>query len=399
MIKVFADYTEGHEKFDNTVSFSIERVSGVKLLRKYRKSYLINEYLNENKNVQCLIADHWKSLELIKTNKKKICLIHSKEINHPKGSRLNKKVLEVLNNVDHVVANSNYTKSLAIDLGVDENRIIVINPGVDPVTEIPKKDLSKAEELFKGKKQRLITVSRFDKRKNHEKVIMAVRNLKEVYPDIVYTCIGYGDEEDNLKKLVSMFELMSPEELNMIRNNDLNFLWNNLWKKTSNYKIYQKELKKSENNFNYLKNNKILEKLLEITPLYDSPEWGFPKGKRNNFEKNFDCAKREFLEETNINDEDHIILRNLYCINENYVGTNKLNYRHIYYISIADSEMKENNYNNNEVGEIRWFNWDDAINIIRPYYTSKIELLNKIFLFAVNSFEDITIDRIKKLAI
>ena len=202
LIKVFADYTEGHEKFDNTVSFSIERVSGVKLLRKYRKSYLINEYLNENKNVQCLIADHWKSLELIKTNKKKICLIHSKEINHPKGSRLNKKVLEVLNNVDHVVANSNYTKNLAIDLGVDENRIIVINPGVDPVTEIPKKDLSKAEELFKGKKQRLITVSRFDKRKNHEKVIMAVRNLKEVYPDIIYTCIGYGDEEDNLKKLV-----------------------------------------------------------------------------------------------------------------------------------------------------------------------------------------------------
>ena len=215
LIKVFADYTEGHEKFDNTVSFSIERVSGVKLLRKYRKSYLINEYLNENKNVQCLIADHWKSLELIKTNKKKICLIHSKEINHPKGTRLNKKVLEVLNNVDHVVANSNYTKNLAIDLGVDENRIIVINPGVDPVTEIPKKDLSKAEELFKGKKQRLITVSRFDKRKNHEKVIMAIRNLKEVYPDIIYTCIGYGDEEDNLKKLV--IELNLQEQVKFLK--------------------------------------------------------------------------------------------------------------------------------------------------------------------------------------
>ena len=215
LIKVFADYTEGHEKFDNTVSFSIERVSGVKLLRKYRKSYLINEYLNENKNVQCLIADHWKSLELIKTNKKKICLIHSKEINHPKGSRLNKKVLEVLNNVDHVVANSNYTKNLAIEIGVEEKRIVVINPGVDPVTEIPKKDLSKAEELFKGKKQRLITVSRFDKRKNHEKVIMAVRNLKEVYPDIIYTCIGYGDEEDNLKKLV--IELNLQEQVKFLK--------------------------------------------------------------------------------------------------------------------------------------------------------------------------------------
>ena len=202
LIKVFADYHENHEEFDSSVSFSIERVSGMKLIRKYRKSYLINDYLENNKNVECLIADHWKSLELIKTNKKKICLIHSKEINHPKSSGLNKKVLSVLNNVDHVVANSNYTKNLAIELGVDEKKIVVINPGIDPVIEVPKKYLDEAEEILKGKKNRLITVSRFDKRKNHEKVIMAVRNLKEIYPDIIYTCIGYGDEEEKLKKLV-----------------------------------------------------------------------------------------------------------------------------------------------------------------------------------------------------
>ena len=207
MVKVFADYHEDHKKFDDKVSFTIERVSGVKLLRKYRKSLLINEYLNENKNVNCIIADHWKSLELIKSPKKKICLIHSKEINHPKGSRLNKKVLEVLNNVEHVVANSNFTKNLAVSLGVEEKRLIVINPGIDPVEEIPKDDLKQAEEMLKGKKQRLITVSRFDKRKNHEKVIMAIRNLKEKYPDITYTCIGYGDEEENLKKLVIELKL------------------------------------------------------------------------------------------------------------------------------------------------------------------------------------------------
>ena len=207
LIKVFADYHENHEEFDKSVSFSIERVSGMKLIRKYRKSYLINDYLENNKNVECLIADHWKSLELIKTNKKKICLIHSKEINHPKGSGLNKKVLSVLNNVDHVVANSNYTKNLATDLGVDEKKIVVINPGIDPVIEVPKKYLDEAEEILKGKKNRLITVSRFDKRKNHEKVIMAVRNLKEIYPDIIYTCIGYGDEEEKLKKLVVELKL------------------------------------------------------------------------------------------------------------------------------------------------------------------------------------------------
>jgi len=178
-------------------------------------------YLEQKKNVQCLIADHWKSLELIKTNKKKICLIHSKEINHPKGSRLNKKVLKVLNNVDHVIANSNFTKNLAISLGVEEKRLIVINPGVDPVEEIPKDDLKQAEEMLKGKKQRLITVSRFDKRKNHEKVIMAIRNLKEKYPDIVYICIGYGDEEENLKKLV--IELKLEDQVKFLKDIPSNF--------------------------------------------------------------------------------------------------------------------------------------------------------------------------------
>ena len=207
LIKVFADYHENHEEFDKSVSFSIERVSGMKLIRKYRKSYMINDYLDQNNKVECVIADHWKSLELIKTNKRKICLIHSKEINHSKGSSLNKKVLSVLNNVDHIVANSNYTKNLAVDLGVEEKKIVIINPGIDPVSEVPTKYLDEAEDILKGKKNRLITVSRFDKRKNHEKVIMAVRNLKEVYPDITYTCIGYGDEEDKLKKLVIELKL------------------------------------------------------------------------------------------------------------------------------------------------------------------------------------------------
>jgi len=202
MIKVFADYHENHKEFDEQVSFSIERVGGLKLLRKYRKAQLINEFIKENK-IEGIIADHWKSLELLKTSKKKICLIHGKEINHEKGTSLNKRVLEVLNNVETVVANSEYTKDLAIELGVKEDKIVVINPGVDKVEELDKKTLDKVDNLLKHKSPRLITVSRFDKRKNHEKVIMALRNLKQIYPSIVYICVGNGDEEENIKKLVA----------------------------------------------------------------------------------------------------------------------------------------------------------------------------------------------------
>ena len=208
MVKVFADYQENYEKFDKKVSFSIERVGGIKFLRKIRKAQLINEFLKENK-VQGIIADHWKSLELIKTNKKKYCLIHGKEINHPKKSSENKRIIKILNDVEKVIANSEYTKKLAINNGVDQEKVIIINPGVDPAKELIKKSLEKVESLLKIKTPRLITVSRLDKRKNHEKVIMALRNLRQKFPDIVYICIGDGDEEKNLKKLVQELGLDS----------------------------------------------------------------------------------------------------------------------------------------------------------------------------------------------
>ena len=111
MIKVFADYQENHKEFDKNENFSIERVGGIKFLRKIRKAQLVNEFLKENR-VQGVIADHWKSLELISTDKKKYCLIHGKEINHPRGSSLNKRAIKVLNSVEKVIANSQYTKNL-----------------------------------------------------------------------------------------------------------------------------------------------------------------------------------------------------------------------------------------------------------------------------------------------
>ena len=206
MIKVFADYEDNHKIFDDKASFSIERVGGPKILRKYRKSYLIDEFVKNNK-IEGIIADHWKSLENLKNDKKKYCLIHGKEINHSKGSSLHKRLIRVLDNVERIIANSEYTKNLAIELGINEDKFVVINPGINQYEELNQKTLDKVESLLSIKTPRLITVSRFDKRKNHEKVIMALRNLKQIHPDIIYVCVGYGDEEENIKKLVKELNL------------------------------------------------------------------------------------------------------------------------------------------------------------------------------------------------
>ena len=100
-----------------------------------------------------------------------------------------------------------FTKNLAIKCGVEEDKIVVINPGINSVEELNKKSTDKVENLLKQKSPRLITVSRYDKRKNHEKIIMALRNLKQIYPDIIYICVGHGDEEENIKKLVTELDL------------------------------------------------------------------------------------------------------------------------------------------------------------------------------------------------
>ena len=69
--------------------------------------------------------------------------------------------------------------------------VIKLSKSKSDFVNVPSRSTYNVESLLKIKTPRLITVSRYDKRKNHEKVIMALRNLKQIYPNIVYICIGW----------------------------------------------------------------------------------------------------------------------------------------------------------------------------------------------------------------
>ena len=131
-VKVFADSIDNAKDYDQNSKLSIERVSGFKIFRKYRKANIVKDFI-ENNNLRASFFDHWKSIENIDEEAlkktKSFCLIHSKEINHPVGSSLNKRTLKALSKADHVIANSRFTKELAIKLGVKADGIKVINPG------------------------------------------------------------------------------------------------------------------------------------------------------------------------------------------------------------------------------------------------------------------------------
>ena len=223
-VKVFAFEALNSNIYDSKSSMNIERVKGIKLLRKYRKANLVNNYIKENSNIRAIITDHWKSLELLKTehpNKPKIlCLIHSKEINHDLGSSNNKRILQSMNKANFVIANSNFTKQLGIKIGIDESKIHVIFPGIKEPKIIENIFKEKAKLIYKDHFPKIITVSRLDKRKGHDKILMLIKNLKPKFPKIKYLSIGFGDEENNLMKLAK--ELSIEEDIIFLKDIDEN---------------------------------------------------------------------------------------------------------------------------------------------------------------------------------
>tara|TARA_Y100000590_G_scaffold95333_1_gene108152 strand:- start:3056 stop:4153 length:1098 start_codon:yes stop_codon:yes gene_type:complete len=221
-VKVFADEYPNSEIYDNKASINIERVKGIKLFRKYRKANLVNNFINSNSNIRALFADHWKSLELINTEylkkTKSFCLLHSKEINHKVGSLLNKRLIKSTDKADFIIANSNFTKELAIKVGINPSKIHVIFPGIHKPKIVENISKIKAEKVFGESFPKIITVARLDKRKGHDKILMIIKNLKPKFPKIKYVAVGDGEEKNNLLKLSK--ELSLDKEIIFLKNID-----------------------------------------------------------------------------------------------------------------------------------------------------------------------------------
>ena len=203
-VKVFADSFENSENYDLNSKLDIQRISGFKIFKKYRKANLVKEFIKDN-NIRAVFFDHWKSLENIELSTldrtKSFCLIHSKEINHPIGSSLNKRMISALNKANFIIANSNFTKNLATELGYKNKNIKIINPGCNYPIQVNKEGKKFAENIFTDAFPKLITVSRLDGRKSHKNVLMTIKNLLPKFPKLKYVSIGDGDEKSNLEKL------------------------------------------------------------------------------------------------------------------------------------------------------------------------------------------------------
>jgi len=194
----------------------------------------------------------------------------------------------------------------------------------------------------------------------------------------------------NKDYILNMLKQMTNDEKQKLKTLNFEELWIDLWgtkSVSSQYKseeiISYEKLNSLTNGISINNNYYTLELLIEESnhyPLWEEPEWGFPKGRRNYQETDFECALREFNEETGYSTKQIMTFQNIYPFEEIFTGSNYKSYKHKYYLAY----MKYNNtlvidkFQKSEVSKLEWKKFDDCISAIRPYNLEKIRMLTNI---------------------
>ena len=163
-------------------------------------------------------------------------------------------------------------------------------------------------------------------------------------------------------------------------------LWEQLWgppMEGTNHYRHEKEV--SRKKLEDLKSGTpSLESMTKIvSQKWTTPEWGFPKGRRDIGESEYMCSLRELREETGMTDADVIPIKNMETIQEVFFGSNRIQYCHKYYIFYAPEEKeivydKTNPHMFQEIGDIRWCSLEEGLQLIRPDNVEKREVLLRV---------------------
>jgi len=184
-------------------------------------------------------------------------------------------------------------------------------------------------------------------------------------------------DEEYIKQLMSN---MTTAERQLLATYTFPELWNHVWG-TTNPRNYRADFEQSQDKFNELRSSGTLQKLLDATaPLWSTPEWGFPKGRRNVNESDLACAIRECMEETGLERRQLFVFDSIEPFSETFYGDNKVYYSHKYYPALVavGTEVTLSSANqvmSREISDIRWMSVEEALAHIRPESPEKKEIL------------------------
>ena len=189
------------------------------------------------------------------------------------------------------------------------------------------------------------------------------------------------NDNDYIKKQISG---MTDKERDKLLNRDFDDLWVDMWGPESSEQQYKKEKETSRNKLLALRDGGILKTCIdECTNHWSTPEWGFPKGRRDMHESELDCALREMNEETGILTTEVEVIHNMDPLCETFFGSNHVHYCHKYFLlyvpAIKEVKLDATNLHmKQEIGDIGWFSLQDALEKIRPDNIEKREILTRI---------------------
>lgn len=180
-------------------------------------------------------------------------------------------------------------------------------------------------------------------------------------------------------------EMTIKEKQNLIT---LNFdeLWKNLWGERLGLQ-YKNEEKIARDKFeqlvkgiklDYDEEFNLLSLIMESNTNWITPEWGFPKGRRNNREKDLSTAIREFEEETGISRYKINVITNMFPMSEIFMGSNLKSYLHKYYLANIKEKNILTEFQKSEVSDLKWLKLSECVKKIRPYNLEKLELIQNV---------------------
>jgi 8-oxo-dGTP pyrophosphatase MutT (NUDIX family) len=192
--------------------------------------------------------------------------------------------------------------------------------------------------------------------------------------------------------ILNMLYQMTEEEKAMILTCDFDRLWKSIWGEVrAKTTQYESEEVSSREKYNALCRTSSPEGGDETMLAYlvrksnekrqwTEAEWGFPKGRRNPHENDYDCAIREFCEETGYHARHLKNVQNIFPYEEIFTGSNYKSYKHRYYLMYMRVEDTADitGFERDEVSQMEWKTYENAMASIREYNVEKRRLLTNV---------------------
>jgi ADP-ribose pyrophosphatase YjhB (NUDIX family) len=199
----------------------------------------------------------------------------------------------------------------------------------------------------------------------------------------------------NKEYILNMVRQMTNDEKIRLNSQPFSVLWEELWgtkltaENSLKADIYKAEELSSKSKFESLKQGIYtktdfynLEELIDSTqPIWTEPEWGFPKGRRNYQERDYDCASREFCEETGFSVSKLVTVKNIQPFEEIFTGSNYKSYKHKYYLTYMNYEdtlHSGGGIQSCEISEMKWMTYEQCCLSIRSYNIEKMKVLTAV---------------------